>query len=473
MTPITQTRGPNTDITCPIPARPPIIPFVEQTLGLSLYPWQREVLGWFENPALRTKGTVAAPNGSGKDDRVIAGLAIWWLSAHPRGRVVVTSKDSRQIDQQTAAAIAKHAHKLSGWRFLKRSIETETGGRAILFTTNEPGRAEGWHKEDDMEGPLLIVVNEAKSVPDNIFEAFDRCTYNALLYISSAGLMMGRFFDSHTKLATQFRSRIVRLDECPHIPQARIDDIVQTYGASHPFTRSTLYSEFMSQDDASSFVFPLELLHDSLRNPPPFRAGLRSAFCDFAAGRDENVLAIRHGNKVTLADAWRDTNTMSAVGRFIRHFERRGLEAHEIFADAGGLGTPMCDRLEENGWAVNRVNFGAAAQNATYMNRAAEMWFTTATALARREIAFPENDSKLIAQLTTRRVKLDSDGRLGLVSKEQMRKENLASPDRADAVCGAWACCAGDWVSPGMNASRSAFDYFAHHTGEAEDAHSF
>ena len=48
--------------------------------------------------------------------------------------------------------------------------------------------AEGYH-EKAPDGPLLMIVNEAKSVDDGIFDAFNRCSYNLLLEISTGGLM--------------------------------------------------------------------------------------------------------------------------------------------------------------------------------------------------------------------------------------------------------------------------------------------
>jgi hypothetical protein len=370
---------------------------------------------------------------------VIAGLALWWVAVHRRGRVVITSKDSRQLDEQTYPALAKHAGKLPGWRFLSRSVESPTGGKIVLFTTDEPGRAEGWHKEDDIDGPLLIIVNEAKSVQDAIFEAFDRCTYNGLLYISSAGLMMGRFYESHTKLAASFRRKIVRLEDCPHIPPERVDDILRMYGRNSSFAKSTLFSEFMSEDEANAFVMPLELVRRTLDSPPPHRSGDVSAFCDFAAGGDENILAIRRGNKIEIAAAWRERDTMASVGRFIAEFRRAGLAQEEIFGDDGGLGRPVMDRMWELGWQINRVNFGGTPHDPAYKNRGAEMWHELAAALTKKEVILPD-DGALIAQLSTRRAKVESDGRLGVEAKDVMRREGLPSPDRADAVCGAWAC---------------------------------
>ena len=50
------------------------------------------------------------------------------------------------------------------------------------------------------------------------------------------------------------------------------------------------------------------------------------------------------------------------------------------------------------------------------------------------------DDDVLFSQLTTRRCKTNSKGRLQLESKEEMRSRGLESPDRADAFVGAVAC---------------------------------
>jgi len=236
------------------------IGFAETVLGMRLYPWQDRVLLWFEGAVgRRVKGSLCTPNGAGKDSVVIAALALWWVSVHQRGRVVITSRDSRQIDEQTCAAIERHRGTFPGWKFIERYVETPTGGKIILFTTDEPERAEGFHREtsDDgsanSDGPLLLIANEAKSIPESLFTAFDRCTYDALLYASSPGPMHGRFYDSQFRPVLGFKTLRVGLTDCPHIPAERIADIIATYGEDHPFTRSTLHGEFMEADGEQRF----------------------------------------------------------------------------------------------------------------------------------------------------------------------------------------------------------------------------
>ncbi len=236
--------------------------FACEILELNPYRWQEIALSWFESAAgHRVKGSICTPNGAGKDSVVIAALALWWISIHRRGRVVITSKDARQIDEQTMPALIRHRHKFGDWKWIEREIETPTGGKIIAFTTDDEKRCEGFHREtrDDgkpsNEGPLLLIANEAKGIDEGIFTAFDRCTYDGLLYASSPGMMRGRFYESQMKADLGFKKMRIGLDQCPHIPQERIDDIIKTYGANSPFTRSTLHGEFLEAFDGKPVYY--------------------------------------------------------------------------------------------------------------------------------------------------------------------------------------------------------------------------
>lgn len=243
------------------------IGFTEIALEMPLYEWQDRALAPLQGlldaagNVTRTKITVAAPNGSGKSQRVVAAAALYWVSVHKRGRVVITTADGKQLNEQIYPSLTAHRARFPGWKWVTSpniKITTPTGGTINAFTTDDPGRAEGWHMEFDpktanFDGPLLIIVDEAKSVPEGIFAALDRCGYNAILYVSSPGVRAGRFYESHTTNAAGFTVVQAGLTDCPHISQAKIDDIIATYGPDAPFTRSTLYGEFMDSEKAQRF----------------------------------------------------------------------------------------------------------------------------------------------------------------------------------------------------------------------------
>jgi phage terminase large subunit len=416
--------------------------FARKVMGQNLYTWQAEVAEAvdFGSTLERVRIAVRTPNGSGKSSIVIPCAILRWLDRYPKSKVVLTSADARQLDSQLMRALAGYRHPhLVHWEFLSREIRTPQGGQLISFTTDEPARMEGHHGSKN--APLLLIVDEAKSVPSAIFEAVDRCGYAVLLVISSPGLRSGTFYDAFALNRAQHLTFEVSLEQCPHIPRAKIDDMLATYGELHPLVRSSIYGEFMDVAEGESFVVPFQTLMNQLASPPHAKISRHeyAAFCDFAQGRDENVLAIRSGNKLMQLVGWHDKDAISIVGRFILEFRKHGLRADQIWGDSGGLGLPMCDMLRDAGWPINRFSFGAKAVDEDhFISRGAEIWHSIAQRLAKGELVL-FNDPMLVSQLTTRKTTYDARGRLGIEKKDDMSARGVKSPDRADAVCGAFA----------------------------------
>jgi hypothetical protein len=415
--------------------RPP--GFAKHVLGLNLYDWQARVLRDVE--PLNSRVALRAANGSGKTSTVIASLLLWHAYCHQKSLSVTTAGVFRQTESQLWPAMRSLITRLgANWEVTSGEIRfTHENGmvsRIIGFSASDPGRAEGWHAEDHKAHPLLIVVDEAKTVSDGIFEAITRCQPTRLLIASSPGGTSGAFYRAFTKEAQLWKPHAATAADCPHIPLTYHDEVIAKYGEKHPLTRSILFGEFMDLD-GDSLVIGFNQLQACLTSPPDFKPGqVRLAGVDFAAGGDCNVLVVRDGNKILPITAWRERDTMSAVGRFIVEFKKAGLDADNIYADASGLGLPMCDALSEAGWDVNRVNFGSAAYDAdAYTNRAAEMWYGMAKRIEAADIILPD-DEELTAQLTCRRTMTNSRGKLGVESKDSMKARGIGSPDKADAL---------------------------------------
>ena len=410
--------------------------FASNVLGINLYDWQRKVLRDLEPRDCRV--ALRAANGSGKTSTVISAILIWHALVYPRSIAVTTAGVFRQVESQLWPSLRNHIAKLGGaWEVTSGEIRylhpNGNTSRIIGYSATDPGRAEGWHAEDHEYHPLLMVVDEAKTVADPLFEAISRCQPTRLLIASSPGGTSGAFYRAFTKEANMWQKHAVTAFDCPHITQTQIDEVVQRYGEKHPLTRSMIYGEFVDIG-LESLVINLTQLQNCHNTPPRFRPGVRIAGVDFAAGGDQNVICISDGNKILPMIAWREKDTMAAVGRFIVEFKKAGLEANNIYADSGGMGMVMCDALAESGWVVNRVNFGATAyDNNAYTNRSAEMWYGMAKKIEDAEIILPE-DEDLTAQLTCRRTITNSKGKLGVESKDSMRARGIASPDRADAL---------------------------------------
>lgn len=237
--------------------------FAEETLGLNLYDWQCDAIEPLDEASEHlVKISVLTPNGSGKSSVCIPAMVLGWLAMYPQGRVVLTSADGKQLDGQAMPAINRHKGKFPQWKFIEREIRTpgpdgnlESGGFFIAFSVADGARAEGWHKLDDNDGPLLIIVDEGKTVSEDVYSALDRCTPNAVVLFSSAGTMSGRFYETQFKPELGFTTLKVGLKDCPHISQEKIDYILATHGANSPFTRSALHGEFVEFFPGSSVYY--------------------------------------------------------------------------------------------------------------------------------------------------------------------------------------------------------------------------
>ena len=420
--------------------------FAHRRLGLDPYEWNIEVL---EAVGQGKKVCLRAANGSGKTTMVIAPLILWFLSQYPKGWIPCTSGSFRQIKGQLWPSVMRFAHLFPQFTFTDLSIRTALGGGLMAFSTDNGSRAEGWHpKESTSIDPVMWLVDEAKSVPDSIFEGIDRCTRSFQLYASSPGGSSGQFYRCFNSEREHFYPVRATSFQCPHIEAAtpgKYESDVARYGIDSPIVRSMHFAEFTNIDD--SVILSAESLRIALEHSDkivPYQ-GRSTAFCDFAAGGDENVLAIKTGNRVALIDSWHDQNTTRAVRRFIQIFEEWHLSPGQIYGDNGGLGKVMIDLMHDHGWRINRVMNGDKANDSNYANRGSEIWFLGSREIQKNAFHLEGIDTETFNQLTQRRIDYaprgrDSESLLMAERKVDMKSRGISSPDRADAIMGCIAC---------------------------------
>ena len=413
--------------------------FPELFWGERVYPWQFKALQCLGHRGSRV--ALRAANGSGKTSKITAAAIMWHMMRFPGSQTVVTAGVYRQVAEILWPVLRNKAQGLGGsemgWEVTESRITYLAPGYtepAVCngFSAEDPEKAEGWHARG-RDNNLLYVIDEAKSVSDKIFEAMERCQPTRVLVTSSPGGRSGAFYNIFRKGDDRYDMFKVTAFDCPHIKQDWIDQQTAIYGERSAFIQSMIYAEF-GEEEGGALVLPPRVLQAAISSPAAKTGTQLYAGVDFAAGGDENVIAIREGNAVKEIISWREKDTMSAIGRFITEFKRHNLEANYIYADAGGLGIPMCDALREAGWDVHRVNNGEQARNSGHFaNRGTEMWTQYARLVETGKVIVP-NDEKLHQQLTTRNLGHNAKGKLMVESKDKMRERGLGSPDRADAV---------------------------------------
>jgi hypothetical protein len=407
--------------------------FAKEVLGFNPYGWQEKIL-W--DLAVGDKPVfVKAANGSGKTQGIAAVATLWHAAAFPNSQTVTTAGVYRQVKEQLWGNIRMQRDKLgSGWKLNTTDLEAPNGSKGIGFSTEDPNKFEGWHNDN-----LLLILDEAKSINDELWQAVQRCNAPRvrILVMSSCGSSEGFFPEAFTTKREFFSLHSVTSYDCPHLSDKWIQDQIDYWGREHPLIRSMIFSEFVDQG-AAGWVVPRMNYINCLDNPPDFSPGRKLAFIDWAAGGDENVIALLNGNRVETI-CWREKNTMNAANRAMIELLKREVPLDRIYADDGGLGHPINDALAAAGFPVRRVlNQTRSNQPDHFAHFGAELWYEAARVIERKGIILPE-DRVLMEQVTNRKTVLTNNGKLSLEKKDAMRSRGLSSPDRADAVLAAIA----------------------------------
>lgn len=209
-------------------------------------------------------------------------------------------------------------------------------------------------------------------------------------------------------------------------------------------------TRFMAEYPATSVEAFQESGHDSYI-PPALVARARKAVCEASGplvvgadpawlGADRSSIAWRRGRKLQKVESKAGLDTMALAGwvkQIIDHDK-----PVRVFIDVGGVGAGVYDRLKEMGYGkiVKAVNFGSAplepppAQGGGPLNRRAEMWMKSREWLEDPAGADIPDSDPLQADACGPSYSWDSNTRLKLEKKEDMRRRGVRSPDEWDAV---------------------------------------
>ncbi|SDX52697.1 hypothetical protein [Lysobacter enzymogenes] len=163
-------------------------------------------------------------------------------------------------------------------------------------------------------------------------------------------------------------------------------------------------------------------------------------------GEDGSAMARRRGRKVIKVDRREKLSTMEGAGWVKQVIDTE--KPARVFIDVGGLGAGVYDRLVEMGYGdiVRAVNFGSAPLEPPKFdehgreigggpaNRRAEMWMASRDWLDQEGGADIPDDDALQGDACGPGYKYDSNSRVLIERKEDMRRRGVKSPDGWDAV---------------------------------------
>jgi hypothetical protein len=436
--------------------------FIEEVLHGSPWSKQVEVLDKLNR---KNKVSVRSCHGVGKT-YIASAAAMWFLYTRPNSIVITTAPTARQVSDLIWRQIREHhsANRLAG-RCLTTRLELGNQWFAQGFSTDDPDKFQGFHAPD-----LLLLVDEAAGVAQEIFTASEGILTAAgakVLLIGNPTSTSGKFFDSHHTLRGIWNPVHISAFDSPNLTGERVSDKAraalitaewveerrQEWGEDSPLYQVRVLGNFPDQGEKSLIALSwLEAARDRFfgidfkhLGPTHWRmmqkhhdAGWAVSGFDIARGGNcENVIYARRGPVILGMDAWRSADLMYTVGR-ARDFNKR-FGVKECRIDENGMGGGVHDRMKELGDNVVGILTGKPSSSPELFGMLRDEMFWNLKERFREGNIGCLRDAKTVAQLATIELDYDSKSRVHVSSKEDFEKKGIPSPDRADALCLAFA----------------------------------
>jgi phage terminase large subunit len=425
------------------------------------------------------KVSVRAGHGVGKTSAVAA--AIWWfLECFDYPKIPCTAPSASQLRDVLWAELAKLERKsddLSRKNDLPKALWLSSlfnitqdriadVGRpdewfAVARTARKenPDALQGFHASDltisddgasvsevgDDGGQIMFVIEEASGVADQIFEVAEGALSShaaRLLMVGNPTRNKGYFALSHKKDRGSYTALHFRCADSPLVGPNYRNGLVKKWGEGSNIVRVRADGEFPKQDD--DVLISVEATEAALLRPRTEGRGARRLGVDVARfGDDRTVFLLRQGSLIERVKVFSKQDTMETVGYAVKY--RLEWAADQIDVDATGMGAGVVDRLKELKEPVNEVTVAEVAPERTKTDSDGQawklrdhLWLEMARYFRDEEPCFGTEalwaSEDLAGELCSVKYRLDSNGRIVVESKDDMKKRLGRSPDIADAL---------------------------------------
>ena len=433
--------------------------YANELLSFTPDAWQKDAL-----LDLRDNKRVSIKSGQGVGKTGLEAVAfLWFFTCFTYTRVVATAPTKQQLHDVLWAEIDKWMSRSPLLTQMLRWTKThiymvgyEKRWFGVARTATRPENMQGFHEDN-----MLFIVDEASGVADPIMEAILGTltgSNNKLLLCGNPTRTSGTFYDSQTRDRALYKCHTVSSMDSIRTNKESIDSLIRKYGWESNVVRVRVRGEFPSQED--DVFIPLSIIEQcsSRLYELPEDGGMPyvALGCDVARfGDDETVIYRNYKGRCKLVCKRRGQDLMATVGDLVTQYRVICNDFPEwegkiyVNIDDTGLGGGVTDRLREvkleqdlrrlyvipiNAAEKIETDTEAGKKSAEhYNNLTTDMWANLRELLEHKEIVI-EDDENTVAQLSARKYRMASNGKIEVEPKKEMKKRGLDSPDRADAL---------------------------------------
>jgi hypothetical protein len=412
--------------------------------------------------------TVRSGHGPGKT-HTAALIAHWFNTAFP-GRIICTAPKFAQLKTRVWGSLRKIDMRAEPWYRTTHVIHdtsvnwmrADAKGKLVedknwcilAETATHPENIAGHHERFQ-----LMIVEEATGVGENLwptlFGALSTGELQVLVMISNPTKTTGTYADSHLKPrdAANFFRYHVNLQNARRIDKKWVESMRIKYGPSSPAFKIRCLGDFADASEAQ--LIPMQWVLDAHLAEPHKSDGsaprLRVSVDVADGGLDETVITVAHLyysktvilkiQRFSFAASEAPIETAKAAEQMFFGFGGTVNSNDDFVVDSLGVGAGTAGWLLDKGYSVVTYKGGESSDSpAQWRNRRVQSYINLRNAFRDRAIELvqdvlnEEDWDDLLAQLCSIEMDHSRDRVEDLITKEEMRRRGIKSPDMADSL---------------------------------------
>jgi len=446
------------------------LPFVK---GTNITWQQLVVLKAVEN-AMNGKAkrrlSISSGHGIGKST-VMAWMLLWFLFCFKDSQIPCTAPTSDQMFDVLWKEVARWHSKMP--EKCKKMYDISNNYVRIVqrpetwFARAKTARKEAPEALAGIHGDyVMMLVDEASAVPDQIFVVAEGALTNEnilLVLISNPTRLEGYFYDSHHNDSGNWQTFRFNSLDSPIVDNSYVDRMKEKHGEDSDEFRVRVMGEFPREDRMDDKGWSRLVFDDELNSALQFideeaYIGTRMMGLDVARGGGcKNVWVLRTENFAKVIAKSEISDIMDVASQTILLAKEYRVNAMNVFVDDTGIGGGVVDRLHQLKFYCNGVQgAGRPDDMDMFVNKRAENFWGLKEWIRLGGKLNKYDDWKEALSL---KYKAAQRGKIIMMSKVEMAKNGIPSPDTLDALA--------------MTFSKPPFSELENERAEKEDKDSF
>lgn len=423
--------------------------FMEFTKGKNIT-WQQYLLLLAVERAIKgidkRRITVESGHGTGKSC-TLSWLIIWFLFCFKDAQIPCTAPTSSQMHDVLWKELSKWIQKLRPeikakfeWtsEYLRVNESPETWfARAKTAKKEAPEALAGMHGEY-----VMFVIDEASAVPEEVFNTAEGALTEEnilVIMISNHTRLMGYFHSSHTSDKHNWQCLSFNSEQSPIVDDAFVQRIVDKHGKDSDEYKIRVKGTAPSEEgmDDKGYV-PLFTASDvRYVSESPFIGSIRLGIDPSGEGQDVTSWVARDNIVIKVLGKELISNPKSIASKSMTWMTDVGVKETNVMIDNFGAGADVSKEmaLSDSRYNVGTVNVGQSADDEIYLNLRAEAFFRfRAWVKAGGAIVDTPLGRELGKEMLSIKYRRNESGKIQIMSKKDMKKDGIASPNHADAT---------------------------------------